>query len=139
MFLFGLLLVEDHSNVLVLIHSCITTAYLIFTLILIVTQIFGTGKMTTQKIAGGIAAYIIIGHLWTILYVTTYQLAPESFQISNGSIEPDDALRQLRHQSRLWCGKCAPANAARIEIGFVQGDERKHQEERQQNYRDDLD
>ena len=55
--------------------------------------------MTIQKIGGGIAVYIIIGQIWTQLYVTTFQLNPESFKFESGTIPPEQALRQLSYFS----------------------------------------
>ncbi len=97
--IFSFVLVEDDSPILLLIHSCIITAFMVFTLILLVRQIFGGRRMTLQKIGGGIAVYIIIGQIWTELYVTIFQLSPQSFRLTDGVILPEEALRHLSYFS----------------------------------------
>lgn len=97
--LFGFILTQSKSSGVIIVYSGVLTAFMIFTLILLVKQIFGKGIMTWQKIGGGIAAYIIIGLLWTALYLTVFELDPGSFQFSGGVIQKENAVRQLSYFS----------------------------------------
>jgi hypothetical protein len=77
------------------IYSIVLTAYMIFVLMLLVKQIFNGESITFRKIGGGIAAYLLLGHLWASLYVTVYLVNHEAFLAGGEQIIPEQALRQL--------------------------------------------
>jgi hypothetical protein len=72
---------------------------MIFIIALVVNQIFEGGMITTYKIGGGIAIYILLGHIWSSLYLTIYILHPTSFQSGGELIQRDEALKQLSYFS----------------------------------------
>ena len=72
---------------------------MIIILMLLIKQIFEGGKMTVQKIGGGVAAYMLIGHLWASLYFTIYTVDPSAFLYGGENISSDQALRQLSYFS----------------------------------------
>ena len=93
------ILTKFQSQILISIHSALTALYMIIILMLLVKQIFDGGKMTIQKIGGGTAAYILIGHLWASLYFTIYTVNQSAFLHGSELINSDQALRQLSYFS----------------------------------------
>ncbi len=75
----GISLLKFHNPTLMWVYSMLLTSYTGFILVLIVKQIFNGESITFRKIGGGIAAYLLLGHLWTSLYVTVYLVNPEAF------------------------------------------------------------
>jgi hypothetical protein len=84
---------------LILTYTVCATSYMIFVIILIVNQIFADGVITINKILGGVATYILIGHLWASLYITLYILYPTSFEHGGELIEHSEALKHLSYFS----------------------------------------
>jgi Ion channel len=99
LFLLGLSLLKVRNPTLMWVYSMVLTSYMVFILVLIVKQIFNGGRITPRKIGGGIAAYLLLGHLWASLYVTVYLVNQEAFLAGGESIAPGEALRQLSYFS----------------------------------------
>ncbi len=89
--------VEAHG--LNFLYTVLATGYMIYVIALVVNQIFANRIITTYKIAGGVAAYILLGHMWASLYVTVYIIQPDSFQFSGEQIQSGEALKQLSYFS----------------------------------------
>lgn len=87
------------SQVLIFVYGSLTALYMIIILVVLIRQIFEDGKMTVQKIGGGVAAYILIGHLWSSLYFTIYSVDPSAFLYHGELINADEALHQLSYFS----------------------------------------
>lgn len=92
-------LIRFESQWLILVYTICVTCYMVFILALVINQIFASGAITVNKIGGGIAAYILLGHLWATLYVTIYIIHPASFQQGGELIEASEALRHLSYFS----------------------------------------
>lgn len=100
MLLSALLILKTESQLLILLYSILSTGYMLFILWLIISQIFAEGIITLNKIFGGVAAYILIGHLWSSVYHTLYLINPDSFQHAGQAIETTgEALKQLSYFS----------------------------------------
>ncbi len=84
---------------LILLYTVCATGYMIFIIVLVVNQIFAGGTITVNKILGGVATYILLGHLWASLYITIYILQPASFQHGSELIEQGEALKHLSYFS----------------------------------------
>jgi hypothetical protein len=97
--LFAIALIFSETQILILIYTVLATSYMIFILALVVKQIFANGIITVNKIIGGVAAYIILGHLWASLYLTLFIMYPESFQSGGEVINNSEALKQLSYFS----------------------------------------
>lgn len=95
----GLSMVKASSPTLMWLYSIVLTSYTLFVLLLVVRQIFNGQSITFRKIGGGIAAYLLLGHLWTSLYITVYIESPEAFMAGGEVIVPDAVLRQLSYFS----------------------------------------
>jgi hypothetical protein len=92
-------MIRSETQFLLILYSVIANGYMIYIIALIVNQIFTGEKITLNKIGGGVAAYILLGHLWASLYLTIYIIDPESFQHGGELIENDAALKQLSYFS----------------------------------------
>jgi len=97
--LLAFILTRFSSQVLIIMYGTLMALYVIVILVLLVKQIFDGGKMTVQKIGGGVAAYILVGHLWASLYLTIYNVNPSAFMNGGELIRPGEALRQLSYYS----------------------------------------
>lgn len=93
------ILTRFSSQTLIIMYGICMSLYVIVILVLLVKQIFHGDKMTIQKIGGGVAAYILVGHLWTSLYLTIYNVNPSAFMNGGELIHPGQALRQLSYYS----------------------------------------
>jgi voltage-gated potassium channel Kch len=71
--------------------------FLLFLIVLIIRQVFRAGPITTRRIQGSVAAYMLIGLLWAIAYEIVEVLSPGSFTISARPGSP--ALPQLGYFS----------------------------------------
>lgn len=97
--LLAIAIIRIESQGLILLYTIFTTGYMIFILALVITQIFASGTFTINKIGGGIAAYILMGHLWASLYLTVYIVQPASFQHGGELIQEGEALKHLSYFS----------------------------------------
>jgi hypothetical protein len=93
------ILTRFSSQVLIIAYGTLMALYVLMILVLLVKQIFDGGKMTVQKIGGGVAAYILVGHLWASLYLTIFNVNPAAFLNGGELIHPGQALRQLSYFS----------------------------------------
>jgi Ion channel len=98
-FLLGISLLKVRNPTLMWVYSIVLTSYMVFIFVLIVKQIFNGESITFRKIGGGIAAYLLLGHLWASLYVTVYLMNPSAFLAGGEPIDPGEALRQLSYFS----------------------------------------
>jgi hypothetical protein len=100
MLLSALAIIRSESRLLILVYSILSTGYMIFILWLVVSEIFANEVITANKIFGGIAAYIIIGHLWTSMYHTIYIIDSSAFQYAGDTIQTNgEALKHLSYFS----------------------------------------
>jgi len=97
--LLAVLMIWLETQWLALVYCILGTGYMIFIIMLVINQIFKGGAITVKKIVGGVAAYILLGHLWASLYLTIYILNRDSFQSNGAVIQPVDALKQLSYFS----------------------------------------
>jgi hypothetical protein len=97
--LLAVALIRIDNQGLILVYTICVTCYMVFILALVINQIFASGAITLNKIGGGIAAYILLGHLWATLYFTVYIIQPSSFQHGGELIEASEALRNLSYFS----------------------------------------
>lgn len=77
---------------LIIISAIINISFLSIAIYLITKKSFLRGKITADKIKGGICVYFLIGLLFSIFYGTIYRLNPQSFVIQlqeyNNSFDP---------------------------------------------------
>jgi hypothetical protein len=88
--------VNEH---ILLLYIILSTGYLMFILLLVISQIFTGGIITLNKIIGGVAAYILIGHVWTSMYLGIYLFDPMAFHLGENPVSPEAALPHLSYFS----------------------------------------
>ena len=98
-FLLGISLLKFNNPMLTWGYSMVLTSYMVLIFVLIVKQIFNGESITFRKIGGGIAAYLLLGHLWASLYVTVYLGNQSAFLAGGDQIASEDVLRQLSYFS----------------------------------------
>lgn len=99
LFLLSVAIIFEKGTGLLLFYTVGVTLYMVFIIALVINQIFASGRITARKIAGGVAVYLLLGHLWTSLYLTLYMLAPDSFQFGGESIAEEEAIEKLSYFS----------------------------------------
>jgi hypothetical protein len=97
--LIAVIMLWSEPTWLVLLYTLCATSYMIFIIVLVVNQIFAGGLITVNKILGGVATYIIIGHLWATFYITIYIINPAAFQHGGELITHDEAVKHLSYFS----------------------------------------
>jgi Ion channel len=97
--LIAITMIWSETSWLILLYTICSTGYMIFIIALVVNQIFTGATITVNKILGGVATYILIGHVWASLYVTIYIINPTSFLHGGELIEHGDALKHLSYFS----------------------------------------
>lgn len=95
----AIVLMFNVNNSVLLFYIILSTGYFLFILMLVIRQIFTGGIITLNKIIGGVAAYILIGHLWTSLYLGIYLFDPMAFALGETTISPEAALPHLSYFS----------------------------------------
>jgi hypothetical protein len=84
---------------LALLYTILVAGYMIYIIALVFRQIFSSPLITVFQIAGGVAAYVLLGHIWASLYLALYLIQPASFQYDGAPIQNDAALKQLSYFS----------------------------------------
>ena len=97
--LLAVVMIWSETQMLLLVYTGLATGYMVFIIALVVNQIFAGGVITVHKIGGGVATYILIGHLWASLYLSVYILHPGAFKYGGEFIQRDEALKQLSYFS----------------------------------------
>lgn len=97
--LLAIVMIRKETQWLNLVYTILVAGYMIYIITLVVTQIFAERIITINKIAGGVAAYVLIGLIWASLYLTVFILQPESFAYGGQKIESNEALKQLSYFS----------------------------------------
>jgi hypothetical protein len=84
---------------LMLLYTVFATSYMIFIITLVVNQIFEGGKITGNKIIGGVAVYLLLGQLWASVYLTIYIVEPSAFLHGGELIHQGEGLKHLSYFS----------------------------------------
>ena len=74
---------------LVLVNTGLALVYLVLLTILILGQIFREGPTTSHRIIGAVAAYLLLGVIWSLAYYLIELSAPGAFNIQ-GPLTPGD-------------------------------------------------
>lgn len=95
----AIVMIRSEIPWLILLYTITVTGYMMFIIVLVVNQIFAGGTITVNKIGGGVAVYVLLGHLWASIYVTIYIIDPAAFQYGGEVIQSDEALKHLSYFS----------------------------------------
>jgi len=97
--LLAIAMIRTETQILNLLYTILVTGYMVYIIALVVSQIFANTIITTYKIAGGVATYILLGHIWATLYLAVYIIQPDSFQYGGEQIQDGEVLKQLSYFS----------------------------------------
>lgn len=95
----AVVMIRTETPALNLIYTILVAGYMIYIITLVIRQIFASQAITAYQIGGGVAAYILLGHIWASLYLALYIIQPDSFQHGGAVIQNAEALRQLSYFS----------------------------------------
>ncbi len=79
---------------LVYVNTCLALVFLVLLTVLILGQAFREGPTTSHRIMAAVAAYLILGVIWSLAYYLIALRIPEAFSVQ-GAVGPGDgeALR----------------------------------------------
>lgn len=83
---------------LIVVELCLTLAFLVLLLILILGQVFRGGRTTAHRIMGAVTAYLLIGLTWSLIYYAIALRIPEAFHGLEAVVENDDEVHRLHFQ-----------------------------------------
>jgi hypothetical protein len=97
--LLAVVMIRTETPGLNLVYSILVAGYMIYIIALVIRQIFASQTITVYQIGGGVAAYILLGHIWATIYLAVYITQPDAFQYGGAAIQHDEALKQLSYFS----------------------------------------
>ena len=74
---------------LIFVSNCLSLFFLLLLTSLILSQAFREGETTSHRIMGAVAAYLILGMIWSLAYNLTALLIPGAFNIQGPSTPGD--------------------------------------------------
>jgi len=97
--LLAIVMIRSEMPTLNLIYTILVAGYMIYIITLVIRQIFASHTITVYQIGGGVAAYILLGHIWASMYLALFIIQPDSFQYGGATIQNAEALKQLSYFS----------------------------------------
>ncbi|AYB35263.1 potassium channel family protein [Chryseolinea soli] len=97
--LLAVVMIREERPALNLVYTILVAGYMIYIITMVIRQIFTSQITTVYQIGGGVAAYILLGHIWASMYLALYIIQPGSFQYGGAAIQNDEALKQLSYFS----------------------------------------
>ena len=76
-------------EILIFVTNCLALFFLVLLTSLILGQIFREGPTTSHRIMGAVAAYLLIGMIWSVAYYLVALWIPGAFSIQ-GPFAPGD-------------------------------------------------
>ncbi len=67
------------SNTAHIVSASLSSIFFIMLVVFIMVRVFGKGSINRSRICGAIAAYILLGLVWTEFYVIIFLISPEAF------------------------------------------------------------
>lgn len=80
---------HQHQQIIIIATNCLGLFFLVLLTSLILSQIFREGPTTSRRIMGAVAAYLLIGMMWSVAYYLVTLWIPGAFVIQ-GSLTPGD-------------------------------------------------
>jgi len=77
------------GQALVFLTNCLTLVFQALLTLLILSQIFREGPTTSHRIMGAVAAYLLLGVIWSLAYYLIALRMPEAFNVQ-GPFTPGD-------------------------------------------------
>jgi hypothetical protein len=80
--LFGWINFFDSTPFLLMVDIVLTLCTFFLLIILVMMKVFEPGPITGYRVAGSIVVYMILAHLWAVIYLFVYEHIPGSFSIT---------------------------------------------------------
>jgi hypothetical protein len=80
--LFGWINVFDNSPFLLVVDIVLTVCTFCLLIYLVMLKVFEPGPITGYRVIGSIVVYMILAHLWAIIYLFVYEHIPGSFSLT---------------------------------------------------------
>lgn len=80
--LFGWINFFGSSPFLLLVDIVLTLCTFCLLIVLVMMKVFEPGPITGYRVAGSIVVYMILTHLWAVIYLYVYEHIPGSFSIT---------------------------------------------------------
>jgi hypothetical protein len=85
--LFGWINVFDNSPFFIMADVFLTICTFCLLIILVMLKVFEPGPITGYRVIGSIVVYMILAHLWAVIYLFVYEHIPGSFSLTLPSFE----------------------------------------------------
>jgi hypothetical protein len=79
--LFGWINVFDSSPFLLMVDIVLTICTFCLLIFLVMLKVFEPGPITGYRVIGSIVVYMILAHLWAVIYLFVYEHIPGSFSL----------------------------------------------------------
>ncbi|PKB15362.1 potassium channel family protein [Flavobacterium sp. 5] len=80
--LFNWIMVFENSPFVQLADIVLTVLTFGLLIVLVLTRVFEPGPITEYRVIGSIVVYMLLAHLWSVIYSFIYQHIPGAFQIT---------------------------------------------------------
>lgn len=80
--LFGWINVFDNSPFLLVVDIVLTICTFCLLIFLVMLKVFEPGPITGYRVVGSIVVYMILAHLWAVIYLFVYEHIPGSFSLT---------------------------------------------------------
>ena len=81
------IVIIEKSPFLLLADVILTIATFGLLIGLVLVKVFEPGPITAYRVIGSIVVYMLLAHLWSVIYLFIYQNVPDSFQITLPAFE----------------------------------------------------
>ncbi|HYB53745.1 MAG TPA: ion channel [Thermoanaerobaculia bacterium] len=93
---------------------------------LVLIQVFREGPITSQRIQGAVAVYLLLGVIWLVAYDLVYKMVPGAFRFADGADETTHHLHDLAYYSfitltTIGYGDIVPAHPAARSLAMAEG------------------
>jgi ion channel len=114
------------SRAILVSRELVSMASLALFVALILVQVFRSGPVTSHRIQGAIAVYLLLGLIFMLGYDLIYQTVPGSFRFANGADEATHHRHDLAYYSfvtltTIGYGDIVPAHPAARSLAMAEG------------------
>lgn len=78
---FSWISVFNTTPFVVIAELCFSIATFLLLIVLVLKKVFEPGPITAHRVIGSIVIYMLLAHLWTVVYIYFYKEIPGSFQL----------------------------------------------------------